>query len=152
MGKHSVCAGWLTADTTAIRFYLLDVFLECESAPSCCENMIDHVIKTSSLIDAAIFHEGVWPCRLWQSYFIWRLKKKKKKKKKLDFCLQNSAETCKFPLQSQWYAMGFCCFLMCRDWGTIHTVPWDGFVMHLIIYILLGRLSAKGPRGICWVN
>lgn len=33
-----------------------------------------------------------------------------------------------------------------------YTVAWYVFLMHLIIYTLLGHLSAEASRGICWVN
>lgn len=36
--------------------------------------------------------------------------------------------------------------------GPLYTVVGEGFVMHLIIYVLPGRVSTKDPGGICWLN
>lgn len=85
------------------------------------QNLIDHVIKTSSPLMLPFFKK-VFGLAVWQSYFIWRwaVLFKFVGEKKLDFCKQNSAETCKFPSKVNYTPR---VFLQCAfsDWGTIHS-------------------------------
>lgn len=94
------------------------------------------------------FLKKVFGLAVWQPYFIWRWAVLFKFVGELISVSKIVQRRASFPPKSTirykvlWHSVI----------EAPYTEAWDGFVMHLIIYILLGRLSAEEARGICCVN
>lgn len=136
-------------------------FWTCLTVAKSPQNMIDHVIKTSSPL-MQLFFKKVSGLVVWHTYFIWRwavlfkfVGEERKNKKNAAFCKQSSAETCNFPPRSQWYTTGFplkCCFLTFSDRGTIHSsFLWFCNVFNYL-YSSRSLVRKRAQRGICLVN
>lgn len=156
IGGKTQCFYWMiNCWHNKIRFYLKDIFLNVPHFAKSLQNMINHVIKTSSPMKQPFIKKvlGLNECLAVIFHLALSNINQISWKKDHDFCEQIYAEICKFSSKVNDRPWGF---QNIAFWHSAteapHTVAWVGFgfVIQLIIHIPLGLLSTIGPRGICW--